>query len=474
MGQRKEARKAFAAALELDESNPTILSFERASLMASEWTTSSARWSARAQRPSPRRASSFGAPRRACARHRRAQGGAGARHPAHRPRSGSIHGAGALPRCKGLLYAHERWRDLIAVLGEEATQATDSERARCPATASDGSITTVWARSTRRQRAESAVTEPPPIRLILGSSPRVRASASAGRSSRGAGANSRRHRVHRRARRAHASRRAEFGKRLGDADGRPDGIVAPSTAIVVRAGAPGPGELYTRSGHWTALIAMHLAKRVRPRTTRAEPPPTRASGDSGSKLGNVDQARGTPHGARSGSCPAIRLLSKALTRLYAQGKRSRARGAVRPRRRSARDNRDEDHVPVKIGVRGGFPGCATTAMAAYRRILRLDPGHSGRCTRLQRSADADGWDELIAALDEEAERVTEPSGARRRPLSRRGSRGGEPRRRGGAVARCKKVPPSTRRNAPVLSASGAVLRRGPLGDLLTTYSSSSK
>ena len=38
MGQRKEARRAYGAALELDESNPTILkAFERASLMAAEW-----------------------------------------------------------------------------------------------------------------------------------------------------------------------------------------------------------------------------------------------------------------------------------------------------------------------------------------------------------------------------------------------------------------------------------------------------
>src|SRR4029079_8752302 len=96
-------------------------------------------------------------------------------------------------------------------------------------------------------------------------------------------------------------------------------------------------------------------------------------------------------------------------------------------------------------------GAPLTALGAYRRILSIDPVHLGAIHAVQRAAErGQAWEELIAALDVEAERTKEP--AERAALLHRGAEVAEEKLGDveGAITRCKKVLAVDAKYAPVL------------------------
>ncbi|HEX4337766.1 MAG TPA: tetratricopeptide repeat protein [Polyangiaceae bacterium] len=478
MGQRKEARRAYAAALELDESNPTILkAFERSSVMAAEWDD--------VERTMEREANAVSSD----AHHRSALLAARARvidaRKAEPERAIQLYqtaleldprAPGALIGVKGLLYAHERWRDLIAVLEEEATQAADAE-ARALARYRVGRLylDRLGALDEAISALESAVTESPSDSMILGELARVYELGKRwGKLSQvletiAANTPSSSERV------ALMHRVAQISEeRLGDAERATDWYrraldTDPSYVPALQA----LGKLYTRSEHWTALIAMHLGEAGATRdNARRASAHGRVAQILEERLGNVDQA--IEHHSRAlALVPGYAPAFKALGRLYAQGDRFRELAELYERAvDQAKDVESKITYLFKVGrIQEDALGAPLTALAAYRRILVLDPGHLGALHALQRAAErGQSWEELIAALDLEAERAKEPSD--RAALLYRAAEVAEERLGDveGAITRCKSVLAVDPAYAPVLSSLGRLYYgAGRWDELLATY-----
>src|SRR6185436_280960 len=127
--QRKEARRAYLAALELDETNPTILkAFERASMLGSEWDDLDRTYEREANAVSSdtRHRAALVTERARLADARK--GNADRAIELYQAALGiDAKAPGPLSALKSLLYTHERFRDLIGVLEHEAEQAKDVE-----------------------------------------------------------------------------------------------------------------------------------------------------------------------------------------------------------------------------------------------------------------------------------------------------------------------------------------------------------
>ena len=478
MGQRKEARRAYGAALDLDEGNPTILkAFERASVMAAEWDD--------VERTLEREANAVSSD----AHHRSALLAARARvidaRKAEPERAIQLYqtaleldprAPGALIGVKGLLYAHERWRDLIGVLEEEATQAADAE-ARALARYRVGRLylDRLGALDEAISALEAAVAEAPADPMILGELARVYelgkrwAKLAQVLETIAASTPSTSERV------ALMHRVAQIAEeRLGDAERATDWHrraldTDPSYVPALQA----LGKLYTRSEHWTALIAMHLGEAGATRdNTRRAAAHARVAEILEERLGNVDQA--IEHHTRAlGLVPGYAPSFKALGRLYSQGNRFRELAELYERAvDQAKDDESKITYLFKIGrIQEDSLGAPLTALEAYRRILKLDPGHLGALHALQRAAErGQSWEELIAALDLEAARVKEP--AERAALLYRAAEVAEERLGDvdGAITRCRNVLTIDPAYAPVLSSLGRLYYgAGRWDELLSTY-----
>jgi tetratricopeptide (TPR) repeat protein len=478
MGQRKEARKAYAAALELDESNATILkAFQRASFIAAEWDD--------VERALEREANAVSSDEH----HRSALVAARARvadaRKAEPERSIQLYqtalgldprAPGALTAVKGLLYAHERWRDLIAVLEEEATQAADSEaRALSRYRVGRLYLDRLGALDEAIAALESAAAEAPADPMILGELARVyelgkrwaklaqvleTIAASTGSPGERVALM---HRVAQIAeeRLGDPERAADWYRRALDSD--------PSYVPALQA----LGKLYTKSEHWTALIAMHLGEAGSTRdNARRAAAHARVAEILEQRLGNIDQA--VEHHTRAlGLVPGYAPSFKALGRIYSQAERFRELAELYDRAVDlAKDSETKITYLFKIGrIQEDSLGAPLTALGAYRRILSLDAGHLGALHAVQRAAErGQAWDELIFALDKEAERVNEP--AERAALLHRAAEVAEERLGDveGAITRCKKVLAVDAQYAPVLSSLGRLYYgAGRWEELLATY-----
>ncbi|HVW27318.1 MAG TPA: hypothetical protein VHC69_18265, partial [Polyangiaceae bacterium] len=233
------------------------------------------------------------------------------------------------------------------------------------------------------------------------------------------------------------------------------------------------GKLYARGEHWTALIAMHLGEAGATRdNARRAAAHARVAEILEQRLGNVDQA--IEHHARAlGLVPGYAPAFKALSRLYASGGRFRELSELYERAvDQAKDAESKITYLFKIGrIQEDALGAPLIALEAYRRILSIDPGHLGAIHAVQRAAErGQAWEELIAALDLEADRVKETH--ERAALLHRGAEVAEERLGDvdGAIARCKKVLAIDSEYAPVLSTLGRLYYgAGRWDELLATY-----
>src|SRR5207248_3270025 len=133
----------------------------------------------------------------------------------------------------------------------------------------------------------------------------------------------------------------------------------------------------TRSEHWTALIAMHLGEAGASRdNARRAAAHARVAEILEQRLGNVDQA--VEHHTRAlGPVPGYAPAFKALSRLYATAGRFRELAELYERAvDQAKDGDSKITYLFKIGrIQEDSLGAPLTALAAYRRILDIDPGH---------------------------------------------------------------------------------------------------
>ena len=478
LGQRKEARRAYAAALELDESNPTILkAFERASTLAAAWddVERAVEREANAVSSDPRHRAALIAGARRVADARKAD-------PARAiqlyqaalgldPRAPT-----ALAALKTLLYAGERWRDLIGVLEEEAIQAKDPEtRALARYRIARLHLDRLGALDESIQALESASAETPGDPMIQAELARVYElgkrwgkltvvleAIAANTTSTGERV-ALMHRIGQIAeeRLGEPERAVQWYRRALDSD--------PAHVPALQA----LGKLYADRGNWTALIAMHLGEAGAARdSARRAAAHARVADILERQLRNVDQA--IEHHSRAlGLLPGYAPSFKALVRLYSDGARFRELAELYERAVDlARDDETRITYLFKIGrLHEDALQAPLSALSAYQRILGLEPAHLGAIHALQRAAErGESWDELVRALDLEADRTGDK--AERAALLHRAAEilaeriGDVP----GAIVRCKAVLALDQKYAPALSSLGRLqYGAGRWEDLLATY-----
>jgi tetratricopeptide (TPR) repeat protein len=476
--QGKEARRAYSAALDLDESNPTILkAFERACALSSEWDDLDRAFEREAN------AVSSDARHRAAVLSERARLADAKKSNAERaielyqmalgvdPRA-----PGALAGLKSLLYAHERFRDLITVLEHEAHQATDPEtRALARYRVARLQVDRLGALDEAILSLEKAVADVPGDAMILGELARlyelgkrwgklttVLETMAATTASPG-------ERV------ALMHRIAQIAEdRLGNVDQAMDWYRRaldgdPAYVPALQA----LGKLYADREHWTALIAMHLgdAGATKDTTRRAENH-ARVAEILERRLGNVDQAI-EHHTHALAMVPGYAASFKALVRLYSQGGRFRELGELYERAVDVATDADTKITYLfKIGrLHEDALGAPLAAVAAYKRILAIDSGHLGAIHAIQRAAErGEDWTELVAALDREADEIHDK--AVRAALLHRAAEVVEERLGDaeGAVGRLRAVLALDAKYTPALSSLGRLYyRAGRFEDLLATY-----
>jgi tetratricopeptide (TPR) repeat protein len=478
MSERKEARRAYAAALELDDGNPTILkAFARASALSSEWDD--------VERAFEREANAVSSD----VRHRAALVAARARvadaRKADPERAIELYQAalavdprapGAIAALKSLLYGRARWRELIAVLEEEALQAAEPEtRALARFRAARLYLDRLGALDEAIVALESAATETPSDPMILAELARAYelgkrwgklaavletvATASPSSADRVV-------LMHRIAqiseeRLSDVDRAIEWYRRALDSD---SGYVPALQAL---------GKLYTARAQWTALIAMHLGEAsITKDPVRRAAAHARVAQILEDRVGNIDQA--IEHHARAvGLVPGYPISFKALVRLYSRGKRFRELSELYEREVDvSRDLDTKITYLFKVGrIQEDALSAPLSALSTYKRILELDPGHVGAIHAVQRAAESgEAWTDLVDALDLEAEKASDP--AERAALLHRAAEVAEERVGDAeqASARYKAVLALDPKYAPAISSLGRLYyANGHFEDLLTTY-----
>lgn len=410
MGQRREARDAYAAALELGKDDPTLLkAVERAELAASAWSELDHAYERAALAVS------------ADARHRAAV----VVERAHllETRKGDTQAAaelyksaleldprapGAMHALKRLLYAQQRWHDLVSLLEREADQAIDvGVRAMAHYRVGRVLVDRLGKLDEAVAAMERASQEAPGDSMVL----------------------------------EELARLYELAKRWSD-------LVNVLARLVELAGTPGEkvgllhrigqlaeerlddegqaiqwytraleqdptyvpalqalGNVYTRGQKWQPLVMMHLNEAAQsPDAVRRAAAHARVAEIFETRLGDSDQA--VLHHARAlGLVPGYPASFKALSRLYTQAGKYRELAELYERAvDGAGDNETRITYLFKIGrLHEDALGAPGAALSAYQRILKLDPRHMGAIHALQRAAERAGrYKDLVAALELEA------------------------------------------------------------------------
>jgi tetratricopeptide (TPR) repeat protein len=169
--------------------------------------------------------------------------------------------------------------------------------------------------------------------------------------------------------------------------------------------------LYKRSGDWERLVHMYLRE-----AEHAADPQRRAVTHARiaeifeRELGQPDRA--IEHHARALTlAPGYPPSFKALARLYAEA--GRFRELVDLHARAVDETTDPERAIAHLFRIGAIYEDAllepAQAAHAYRRILQLSPKHLGAMHALQRATErAQRWDELVEALELEAEQTRDP------------------------------------------------------------------
>lgn len=478
LGQKREAREAYEAALELDETNYSALrAVERSALAAKAWDTLEKTYQRSAQVLSGdgrHRAAVLAERARLFEAHKRDN------HTATELYQASFEADPGSPTAilalKRLHTAHQRHHDLIAVLEREATLAADpSVRAlslyRVARLYADR-IGNLEAAADALERALSHVADEP---MILEELARVYEL-------------SRRHADLVRVLERIAARVVVSTERVGIfhriAQIYEDKLTDEARAVewyekalsaehgyvpAIQALA----KLYTRQKKWQQLVTVHGGE-----AEATNDPLRRASALARmaqiyeTELKQVEQA--VQHHARAlGVVPGYAPSFKALTRLYTQAQRFPELAELYER---AVDGAADDETKItylfKVGrLYEDALQAPAQALTAYRRILDVDGNHLGAIHALQRAAERAGrFKDLVQALELEAQKI--PDKRQRLPLLHRAGEVSEVELGDddAALALFRKIYDLDRTYAPALASLGRLhYKAGRYEDLLETY-----
>ncbi len=478
LGRLGEARNAYAAGLELDRGDPSLLkALAQCDHASRAWAslTRTLERTANAVSADPRHRAALLAERAALAESR-----LGDAETAIALLGTALdldpNAPGSLPALERLLHAERRWRELIDVLGQEAARTDDPAR-RAFALYRAGRLHAerLGNRDEAIAALERAAEATPDDPLILEELARLYeaaerwgplvavltriAHATDVRAERVA-------RLHRLGTlcedRLHAE---DDAVRFHEEALSLDPTFVPSLQAL--------GKLHPRRGAWEALVRMHLAE-----AGAVEDAPRRAAAHARVaeivelQLGNVEEA--AEHHARAlVLAPGHPVSFKALARIYAALGRHRALVDLHERAiDGAPDPERAITALFKIAaLHEDALGDPAQAAHAYRRVLSLDPGHLGAIHALQRVTERAGrWPEHVEALELESEK-TRDVGQIVALLHRAGEVLDEiVGDRDAALVRFRKVLGIEPRYVPTLTALGRIYyRAGRWEDLLDMY-----
>lgn len=478
LAQRREAREAYAAALELDGQNITYLkALERSDAQSKSWDAldNILERSANAVASDTRHRAALIVERARLVESRKGDSrtatelynealGFDPRAPA------------ALEALKRLHYTHQRWRDLTFVLQREAEQATDPN-VRAMAYYRMGRVLTdrlghVDEGLSAFERAASEVPNEPMVleelsRLYELGKRWEQLATVLERLVEGARSDAERigilHRI---------GQLAE--ERLND---EARAITWFSRALALDPtylpGLQALGKIYTRRQQWAELINMHLAEAgATADAARKASSHARVAGIFEERLGNIEHA--TAHHARAlGLLPGYSSSFKALSRIYQEAGKWRELIELFERAvDEAKDVETKITYLFKIGrVHEDALGSPANALSAYRRVLEVAPDHVGGIHAAQRAAErALRYKDLVWALELEAEKVSD-----KRQAVVLYHRAGEVLEDSlgdvdGALVRFKRVAELDKTYQPALSSLGRLYySAGRWEDLLDTY-----
>jgi tetratricopeptide (TPR) repeat protein len=478
MAQKREAGEAFAAALELDKSNPTLLkSVERAEIAEGAWDAldrTYEREAAAVTRDVRHRAAVIVERARLLELHRGDPRSAAELYQAALDLDPQA--PGALNALKRLHYGQQRWRDLAQVLQREAEQASDPT-VRAMALYRIGRVQADRLGNLEGgvDAMERASREAPEDPMVLEELARLyelgkRWQPLVGALERLVG------RVQSAGARVGLMHRIGqlFEERLED---EAQAITWYSRALEQDPGflpaLQALGSLYTRQQQWLPLVGMHLAEAEHTQDAeRRAAAHARVAGIQELQLGNVDEA--VQHHARAlGLVPLYPPSFKALSRLYSAAGRFRELGELYERAvDGAPDAETKITYLFKIGrIKEDALDAPGQAVAAYRRILDIDHAHLGAVHAMQRAAERGGrWKELVTALELETELVKDPQ-AVAALLHRAGEVYEEHLEdRDAALVRYRKVIERTPKYVPALASLGRLyFKAGRWDELLDVY-----
>lgn len=413
LGQRREGREAFAAALELNPGDGALLkAVSRAELGARAWDAldrSIEQTAAGVKSDTRHRAALLVERARIAESRRKNLGQAAELYQAALdadPRSDA-----AVHALKRLHYSHQRWRDLVGVLEREAEQVTDTS-ARAMALYRVGRIEldklgNLEAGTHALERALGVV---PDDRLVLEALARAyevmqnHAALSNVLQRLADLARTDAERI------AYLTRGAQlFEDQLHDDTTAVawyekalsfDRAHAPALAALSR--------LYGRTKSWESLLAICAGEAEAARDPhRRAYAYARMAEIMEKELGKPELAL-AQHARALGVVPGYAASFKALVRLYTAAKKYAELVELYERAVDhAHDNDTKLTYLFKIGrVHEDALGDAQAAMTAYRRILSIDPAHMGAVHAAQRAAERGGlYRELTEALEVEAKLV---------------------------------------------------------------------
>jgi tetratricopeptide (TPR) repeat protein len=478
LGQKREAREAYAAAAELDGTNPTILkALERADVAAKSWDAvdKTLQSTANAVGNDVRHRAAVLVERARLIESKRGDSRS-ATELYNEAFNFDPRATGAMEALKRLHYAHERWRDLANVLQKEAEQATDPV-VRAMAYFRMGRVLVDRLGHVDEGIAafERAQQETPQDPMILEELVRLFELQKKWDSLAPA--------LERLVQRTRSDlERLGILHRIGQIYEERLADEARAIAWFSQALSSDPtylpalqalGKIYTRRKDWQPLIAMHLNEAGSAQdASRRAAAHARIATIFEEQLGSSEQAA-EHHSRALGLLPGYAPSFKALSRIFQAGQKYRELIELYERAvDQAKDASTKITFLFKIGrIHEDALDAPGNAMGAYRRVLDVKPDHFGAIHALQRAAErAERWKELVATLELEAEKVSDKKDAA--SLYHRAGEVLEDHLEDpdGALLRYKKVTDIDKMYGPALASLGRLYyKAGRWEDLLDTY-----